>query len=111
MPSTKNKKRQQGTAEVIDLGDSDDDVDQHVQHDPNRRKSRRLEAQARPAEDACLLCFAGPSAGRESITLTYGDLRRLRPSKSEVVSPERLLLSDTLIDVRFSLLPKPPCCV
>ena len=91
--------------EVVDLlSDDEDAADATAEPQSNRRKSRRLEHQERPASDAPLLCFPS-AAAKESISVTYGDLRRLRPStayglSSIICFPEQLLLNDTLVDVR-----------
>ena len=80
---------------VVDLLDSDDDepvVDESKQ--PQRRSTRTV----RIPDTQQLLCF--PSAEvKESISITYGDLRRLRrPERDKVCSAEQLLLNDSLVD-------------
>ena len=78
--------------EVILLALSDEE--EAVVEAPAKRRSTRI---AKPPESQALLTFPS-AAAKDSITLTYGDLRRLRQPQGKVQAPESLLLNDNLVD-------------
>ena len=100
---------------------SDEDED----NDPSKaratqpaRRSSRLEERERPHDAQKLICFPPSGSAKETITLTYGDLRRLRPSDGTAqafIPTDQLLLNDQLVDfyVKYLLQPlpeQPPTC-
>ena len=94
---------------------SDEDED----NDPSKaratqpaRRSSRLEERERPHDAQKLICFPPSGSAKETITLTYGDLRRLRPSDGTAqafIPTDQLLLNDQLVDfyVKYLLQPLP----
>ena len=79
----------------VNLLDSDDEVTDAAAPRASR-KSARIEKHAAMADEVTLLTF--PSApSKDSITLSFSDLRRLRPIMTHPGN-EHLLLNDTLVD-------------
>ena len=89
----------------VDLVDSDDDAPPEVTVSSRSRKSARIEKSAAMADEAPLLTFP-PKGHKESITLCFSDLRRLRPILKHP-SAEHLLLNDTLVDFYVKHLSRP----
>ena len=87
---------------VVDLLDSDDDDE--VGEAPADGGRRRCTRRNRPAATEELFSFPlKPAKGEESVTIRYGDLRRLRPPGFEMkdmhrAHTEELLLNDNLVD-------------
>jgi len=88
----------------VDLVDSDDAMPE-VSASSRSRKSARIEKNAAMADDATLLTFP-PAPSKESITLCFSDLRRLRPVMPHP-GTEHLLLNDTLVDFYVKHLSRP----
>ena len=89
---------------TISLLDSDDDDE--VVETKSGRKSGRLEKKRRKLDSEILIVYPPPVDGKEvkgSITLTYGDLRRLRPHDPYLLA-NQLLLNDSLVDYYVQLL-------
>ena len=93
-----------GNELFVDLVDSDDALPE-VAASSRSRKSARIEKNAAMADDATLLTFP-PAPSKESITLCFSDLRRLRPVMPHP-GTEHLLLNDTLVDFYVKHLSRP----
>ena len=89
----------------VDLVDSDDDATPEVVVSSRSRKSARIEKSAAMADEAPLLTFP-PKGHKESITLCFSDLRRLKPILKHP-GTEHLLLNDTLVDFYVKHLSRP----
>ena len=87
---------------VVDLLDSDDDdvvAADAARERKGQRRSKRLSNNPKP--DASVKLFEFPEKEREYVTLTFGDLRRLRPRSMNLIhesTSDELLLNDNLVD-------------